>query len=163
MSSCMGKRVQRVFHWKSGTSHPGSCMVYLDCVHILIVYQAQLPVGAMIIPIILVSDKTPMMRHTGGLQMHLVFMTIGNIQSDIRMQATSHTWRCITFIPTPTFDIHPDYQTPLTSRVFHQCMDIVFESLKKCALNGSPMTDALGYTHSCYTPLVAYITDLLEQ
>ncbi|KAN0096969.1 hypothetical protein V8E55_001415 [Tylopilus felleus] len=100
--------------------------------------HAQLPVGAMIIPIIL--------GHTGGLQMHL---------SDVRMQATSHTWRCVTFIPTPTFDIHPDYQTPLTSRVFHQCMDI-------CALNGSPMTDALGYTHSCYTPLVAYIADLLE-
>ena len=95
--------------------------------------------------------------------MHPVFMTIGNIQSDIRMQATSHAWRCVAFIPTPTFDIHPDYQTLLISRVFHQCMDIIFESLKGCALNGSRMTDALGYICSCYTPLVAYIADLLEQ
>jgi hypothetical protein len=42
-------------------------------------------------------------------------------------------------------------------------MNIVFESLKECALNGSLMTDALGYVHSCYTPLVAYVADLPEQ
>jgi hypothetical protein len=51
----------------------------------------------------------------------------------------------------------------LVSRVFHRCMDIVFESLKECALNGSLMTDALGYVHSCYMPLVAYVADLPEQ
>ncbi|KIK74667.1 hypothetical protein PAXRUDRAFT_174973 [Paxillus rubicundulus Ve08.2h10] len=53
--------------------------------------QDQLPEGATIIPIILASDKTPMTRHTGGLEMHPVFITIGNIQSDVRMQATSRT------------------------------------------------------------------------
>ncbi|KIJ18778.1 hypothetical protein PAXINDRAFT_38007, partial [Paxillus involutus ATCC 200175] len=126
-------------------------------------HVAQLPVGATIIPIILASDKTPVTRHTGGLEMHPVFITVGNIQSDVRMQATSHAWRCIAFIPTPTFDIHPDFQTLLISRVFHRRMDIVFKSLKECALNGSPMTDALGYIRSCYTPLVAYIADLPEQ
>jgi hypothetical protein len=42
-------------------------------------------------------------------------------------------------------------------------MDIVFESLKECALNGSLMTDAIGYVCSCYMPLVAYIADLPEQ
>lgn len=95
--------------------------------------------------------------------MHPVFITIGNIQSDVRMQATSHAWRCVAFIPTPTFDIHPDFQTLLTARLFHRCMDIVFRSLKETSLNGSLMTDALGYIRSCYTPLVAYIADLPEQ
>ena len=73
--------------------------------------QNHLPPGTTIIPIILTSDKTPVTRQTGGLEMHLVFMLIGNIQSDVRMQAMSHAWRCIAFIPTPEFEVHPDYQT----------------------------------------------------
>jgi hypothetical protein len=66
--------------------------VNLDCIRMLIVHQAQLPVGATIVPIILASDKTPVTRHTGGLEMHPVFMNVGNIQSDVRMQATSQAW-----------------------------------------------------------------------
>ncbi|KAI6030783.1 hypothetical protein F5J12DRAFT_888594 [Pisolithus orientalis] len=40
--------------------------------------QVQLPQGATIIPIIIASDKTLVMRHTGGLEMHPVFIMIGN-------------------------------------------------------------------------------------
>ncbi|KIK94715.1 hypothetical protein PAXRUDRAFT_11883 [Paxillus rubicundulus Ve08.2h10] len=95
--------------------------------------------------------------------MHLVFITLGNIQSDVRMQATSHAWRCVAFVPTPTFDIHPDFQTLLSSCLFHQCMDMVFDSLKKAALHGVAMTDPFGHIHNCFTPLVTYIADLPEQ
>lgn len=125
--------------------------------------QDQLPVGATIVPIILASDKTPVTRHTGGLEMHPVFMTIGNIQSDVRMQATSHAWRCVAFIPTATFEVHPDFKTLLLSRLFHHCMDIVFASLKDVARNGAMVTDSLGYIRNCFTPLVAYVADLPEQ
>lgn len=41
------------------------------------------------------------MRHIGELEMHLVFMTIGNIQSDVRMQTTSYAWYCVAFLPIP--------------------------------------------------------------
>ena len=126
-------------------------------------FQDQLPEGATIIPIIIASDKTPVTRHSGNLEMHPVFITIGNIQSDVRMQATSYAWRCVGFIPTPDFDVHPDFQTLLASRLFHSCMDIIFASLKHTALHGSAMTDSLGYTRNCFTPLVAYIADLPEQ
>ncbi|KIJ06479.1 hypothetical protein PAXINDRAFT_20331 [Paxillus involutus ATCC 200175] len=125
--------------------------------------QNQLPLGATIVPIILASDKTPVTRHTGGLEMHPVFLTIGNIQSDVRMQATSHAWRCVAFMPLPEFEIHPDFQTILVSRLFHRCMDVVFDTLKTSALHGVALTDAAGYTRNCYTPLVAYIADLPEQ
>ncbi|KAI6144394.1 hypothetical protein BKA82DRAFT_29322 [Pisolithus tinctorius] len=107
--------------------------------------QVQLPQGATIVPIIIASDKTPVTRHTGGLEMHPVFITIGNIQSDVRMQASSHAWHCIAFMPVPVFEVHPDFQTILTSRLFHRCMDIVFASLKTV------------------TSDVAYIADLPEQ
>ena len=125
--------------------------------------QIQLPKGATIIPIIIASDKTLVMRHTGGLEMHPVFMTIGNIQSDVRMQASSHVWRCVAFMPTPHFEVHPDFQTTLVSCLFHQCMDIVFESLKTVVTQGAALTDTTGHTRNCYTPLVSYIADLPKQ
>ena len=119
--------------------------------------------GDTLVPIIIASDKTSVTHHTGGLKMHPIFITIGNIQSDIRMQATSHAWRCVAFMPVPDFEVHPDFRSILSARLFHSCMDIVFASLKKTAEHGSPMTDALGYVRNCITPLVAYIADLPEQ
>ncbi|KAG2076450.1 hypothetical protein BDR04DRAFT_1114043 [Suillus decipiens] len=45
--------------------------------------QNDLPEGVTMVPIILVSDKTSVTRMSGGLEMHLVFLTIGNIQSEV--------------------------------------------------------------------------------
>ncbi|KAF8432113.1 hypothetical protein L210DRAFT_3614365 [Boletus edulis BED1] len=125
--------------------------------------QNQLPAGATMIPIILASDKTPVTRQMGSLEMHYVFMTIGNIQSNVRMQATSHAWRCITFIPTLEFEGHHDYKTILLARLFHHCLDEVVAPLKHAALHGMELTDAVGGMRLCYTPLVSYIVDLPEQ
>jgi hypothetical protein len=36
--------------------------------------QDQLPKGATIVPMIIASDKTPVMWHTGGLEMHPIFV-----------------------------------------------------------------------------------------
>lgn len=115
------------------------------------------------IPIILASDKTPVTRQTGGLEMHPVFMTIGNIQSDIRMQATSHAWRCVAFIPSAEFEIHPDFKSILSARLFHHCLDEVVDPLKRVALHGKIFSDASGHLRNGYTPLISYICDLPEQ
>ncbi|KAF9219017.1 hypothetical protein BS17DRAFT_804598 [Gyrodon lividus] len=125
--------------------------------------QDQLIEGSTIIPIIIGLDKTPVTKHTGGLEMHPVFITIGNIQSDVQMQATSHAWQCIAFMPIPSFDIHPDIQILLILCVFHRCMDIVFGSLKQSAQTGCSMTNGLGCIRNCFTPLINYIADLPEQ
>ena len=125
--------------------------------------QDQLPAGATIVPIIAASDKTPVTRHTGGLEMHPLFITIGNINSDIRMKATSHAWQCVAFIPTPKFEVHPDYQTILQARLWHKCVDLVFANLKKAACNGDFMADPFGDIRHCFTPVVAWTADLPEQ
>ncbi|KAF9228953.1 hypothetical protein BS17DRAFT_792931 [Gyrodon lividus] len=125
--------------------------------------QDQLIEGATIIPIIIGSDKTPVTKHTGRLEMHTIFVTIGSIQSDVWMQVTSHAWRCIAFMPIPSFDVHPDFQTLLILHVFHRCMDIAFGSLKQRAQTGCSMTDGLGCIRNCFTLLVSYIADLPEQ
>ncbi|KAG1838714.1 hypothetical protein DFJ58DRAFT_733659 [Suillus subalutaceus] len=50
--------------------------------------QDCLPLGATQVPIILGSDRTPVMRTTGGLEMHPIFITIGNLDSEVRSKAT---------------------------------------------------------------------------
>ncbi|KAG2144136.1 uncharacterized protein EDB93DRAFT_1105038 [Suillus bovinus] len=92
-----------------------------------------LPEGATMVPIILASDKTPVTRMSGGLEMHPVFLTIANIQSEVRMKATAHAWRCVAFIPIPKFDVHADFQTLLHARLFHKCMDMIFAKCKVAA------------------------------
>ncbi|KAG1804964.1 uncharacterized protein HD556DRAFT_1283310 [Suillus plorans] len=124
--------------------------------------QNDLPEGATIVPIILASDKTPVTRMTGGLEMHPIFLTIGNIQSEVRMKATAHAWRCIAFIPIPKFDAHADYQTLLHARLFHKCMDTIFARCKVATKIGEYMADPMGYIRHCFTPLVAYTADLPE-
>ncbi|KAG1753235.1 hypothetical protein EDB19DRAFT_1892662 [Suillus lakei] len=112
--------------------------------------QDQLPPGATIVPIIMASDKTPVTRHTGGLEMHPLFLTIGNIQSNVRMKATSHTWHCVAFMPTPTFLVGSNYQMLLQSQLWHRCMDFVSTNLKVAARIGEFMANpsAQWYTYA---------------
>lgn len=95
--------------------------------------------------------------------MHPVFLTIGNIRSDIRTQATSHAWRCVALIPSPNIQARAEFKTILLSRLFHWSLDLVTASLKKATVNGCMLTDAIGHIRKCYTPLISYIADLPEQ
>ncbi|KAG1782276.1 hypothetical protein EV702DRAFT_960317 [Suillus placidus] len=123
----------------------------------------QLPPGATIMPIVLASDKIPVTRQTGGLEMHPMFLTTANIRSDIRMKATMHTWSCIAYMPIPQFVCHPDFCLLLQARVWHWCVDIVCENLKIAAATGTSMVDPSGHSRYSFTPLVAYTADLPEQ
>ncbi|KAG1720320.1 hypothetical protein EDD22DRAFT_962866 [Suillus occidentalis] len=125
--------------------------------------QDQLPPGATIIPIVLASDKTPVTRQSGGLEMHPMFITTANIRSDIRMKATAHAWSCIAYMPIPQFVCHPDFCSLLQACVWHQCVDIVCENLKITAATGTSMVDPSGHLRYTFTPLVAYTADLPEQ
>ena len=125
--------------------------------------QDLLPEGATIVPIMAASDKTPVTTHSDGLEMHPLFLTIGNIRSDVRMKANSHAWSLVAFMPIPKFKAHPDYQTILQARVWHKCMDIICANLKISAHMGEYMPDPVGDLRYCFTPLVAYTADLPEQ
>ncbi|KAJ8593890.1 hypothetical protein M405DRAFT_920744, partial [Rhizopogon salebrosus TDB-379] len=113
----------------------------------------KLPRGATIVPIVLASDKTPVTRQSGGLEMHPLFLTIANIRSDIRMKATAHAWSCIAYMPIPEFVCNPEFSTLLQARVWHRCVDIVCENLKYAAAAGTSMVDPLGHLRYAFTPL----------
>ncbi|KAG1780065.1 hypothetical protein EV702DRAFT_1178226 [Suillus placidus] len=124
--------------------------------------QDYLPVGATQVPIILGSDKTHVTRITGGLKMHPIFITIGNIDSEVRSKATLRAWRCIAYMPITKFHVHPDYQSILQARLWHKCMDLVLANLKAAALDGCFMPDPSRHIHYVFTPLIAHVCDLPE-
>ncbi|KAG1896381.1 uncharacterized protein F5891DRAFT_958756 [Suillus fuscotomentosus] len=115
-----------------------------------------LPMGATQVPIILGSDKTPVTRVTGGLEMHPVFITIGNIDSEVRSKATLRAWRCVGYMPIVKFKVHPDYQTILQARLWHKCMDLILANLKAAAAEGCFMSDPFRYIRYVFTPLIAH-------
>ncbi|KAI6143658.1 hypothetical protein BKA82DRAFT_28542, partial [Pisolithus tinctorius] len=120
--------------------------------------QDSLPEGATIVPILAASDKTPVTRMTGGLEMHPLLISIGNIPGNIRMAATSHSWRCVAFMPDTEGN-----QMILQTCVWHKCVDIVTAGLKRVAEIGTMMPDPHGYRRYCFMPLVAWTADLPEQ
>ncbi|KAG0700279.1 hypothetical protein DFH29DRAFT_990481 [Suillus ampliporus] len=109
--------------------------------------QDYLPVGATQVPIILGSDKTHVTRITGGLEMHPVFITISNIDSEVRSKATLRAWRCIAYMPIAKFRVHSDYQSILQARLWHKCMDLVLANLKAAAFQKVAKTVNLSGVH----------------
>ncbi|KAG1895780.1 uncharacterized protein F5891DRAFT_1130491 [Suillus fuscotomentosus] len=124
--------------------------------------QDHLPIGATQVPIILGSDKTPVTRLTEGLEMHLIFITIGNIDSEVRSKATLRAWRCIAYMPIVKFRVHPDYQSILQARLWHKFMDLVCANLKAAAAEGCFMPDPFRFICYVFTPLVVHVCDLPE-
>ncbi|KAI6146011.1 hypothetical protein BKA82DRAFT_4330492 [Pisolithus tinctorius] len=77
----------------------------------MLVPQNELPDGATIVPVILASDKAPVTRMSKDCEMHLLFLMIANINSEIHMKATAHTWACIAYTPIPEFLVHPKFHS----------------------------------------------------
>ncbi|KAG1759913.1 hypothetical protein EDD22DRAFT_781898, partial [Suillus occidentalis] len=125
-------------------------------------YQDHLPVGTTQVPIILGSDKTPVTCTTGGLEMHSLSITIGNLNSDVRSKATLRAWRCVVYMPVAKFRVHPDYQGILQARLWHKCVDLICANLKVAAKDGCFMPDPSRYIRYVFTPLIAHVCDLPE-
>ncbi|KAI6163167.1 hypothetical protein EDD17DRAFT_1776327 [Pisolithus thermaeus] len=94
--------------------------------------QNELPDGATIVPIILASDKAPVTRMSGDHEMHPLFLTIANINSEVRMKAKAHAWACVAYTPIPEFLTHPD---------FHSILEALCANLKVASHRGVFMAD----------------------
>jgi len=82
---------------------------------------------------------------------------------DFRSKASNHLFLLLALLPIPRF-LYPNKKIRgvLESRLFHQCVDIVIEPLKKAAQFGVMMSDPLGFQRFCFPPLAAYIVDTPE-
>ena len=98
---------------------------------------------------------------TGNRFAHPLLISTTALDLDFRMKATNHAFLLLALLPIPKF-INKDDQKVLQPRMFHSCLDIILEPLKKAAEIGTMMRDPLGSVRYCYTPLAAYIVDTPE-
>ena len=118
----------------------------LRCVVVLNIHFAQdkIEPGETLGLVILSSDKTHLTVSQGDKECHAVYMTCGNIKNSVRTKVGAHAWMMIAQIPVAKFE-PKRYQSLLTNRLIHQCLDITLAGLKKCATTAENMTDANGF------------------
>jgi hypothetical protein len=95
---------------------------------------------------------------TGGLEMYLAYLTLTNIASAVRMEASNHSWVTFTFLPIVKFKVHPDFQSILSAQLLHACIDKAFAQCKEAAMNSCYMAGPDG--HLCWSfPLLVTWTN----
>ncbi|KAG1860979.1 hypothetical protein C8R48DRAFT_774239 [Suillus tomentosus] len=124
--------------------------------------QSALPHGATLLGVILSSDKTCITALTGDCVAHPLLISLANIHMNTRLKSSLNTF-LTALLPVPKF-VHKNKQMKgvLQDRLVHQCLDIILEPLKSAARLGVMMSDPIGRSHYCFTPLASYIADTLE-
>ena len=124
----------------------------------------QIPNGATLLGVVLSSDKTNISVMTGNRMVHPLLLSLANIDADICSKGLLHAHLLLALLPVVSF-IHPKtrVRSLLADHLVHESLDFVLNPLKVAAAVGIMMNDPVGNLQYCFTPLVAYIADTLEQ
>ncbi|KAG1800627.1 hypothetical protein EV424DRAFT_1332034, partial [Suillus variegatus] len=125
--------------------------------------QSALPRGATLLRTILSSDKTNISTMTGDRVAHPLLVSLANIRMSTQLKSSSNAFVLTALLPVPKF-IHKNkcMRGVLEDRLIHECLDIVLRPLKLAAREGIMLSDPVGHSRYCFTPLVSYIVDTPE-
>ncbi|KAG1842818.1 hypothetical protein C8R48DRAFT_780930 [Suillus tomentosus] len=125
--------------------------------------QSLLPQGATLLGTILSSDKTNISVLTGDRVAHPLLVSLANIRMNTRLKSSKNSFMLTALLPVPKF-LHKNKRLRgvLADRLVHQCLDIVLKPLKEAALHGTMLSDPVGQSRYCFTPLASYIVDTPE-
>lgn len=70
---------------------------------LLIIKKKGIPKGAMIIPVLILSDETMLMLFGGDKKSWPVYITIGNIPSLVRQQPSQQAVKLLGYLPNQKF------------------------------------------------------------
>jgi hypothetical protein len=83
------------------------------------------------------SDSTRLSLFSGNAAAHVLYMSLGNIDKDVRSHISNGAWILVAYIPKSKFELtlakneklsKTDQQTLLNllnQRLFHRCMEII--------------------------------------
>ncbi|KAI6133567.1 hypothetical protein EV401DRAFT_2053589 [Pisolithus croceorrhizus] len=126
--------------------------------------QKKLPEGAVVAPVILLSDKTSLSQFSGDKKAWPVYLTIGNISKDVRRQVLAHATLLIGYLPVSKLEcFHKKTRSLAGYCLFHHAMSLLLHPLVDASRQGREMVCADGYLHSIHPILAMYIADFPEQ
>ncbi|KAF8574744.1 hypothetical protein K439DRAFT_1286338, partial [Ramaria rubella] len=104
--------------------------------------QSQVPEGITALPAMFASDATHVTNFSGDGKVHPIYVSSGHIQSMVRNQPSCGAFICVGFVPVCKFrktefpNKTKDEKMPgrLQARLFHKCMSIIMQPLKKAGV-----------------------------
>ena len=93
-----------------------------------------------------------------------LLISLVNIDPEICSKMSLHTYLLLTLLPVTKFTHKQTcVRSLLQDRLTHAALSNILEPLKITTRIGYMMSDPIGSLCYCYTPLAAYIADMLEQ
>ncbi|KIM22688.1 hypothetical protein M408DRAFT_78738, partial [Serendipita vermifera MAFF 305830] len=125
--------------------------------------QSGLSLGSTVIPLLIGSDKTHLTDFTGDKKAWPVYLSLGNIDMKARRTRSLNAWAIIGYMPIVEWNNPKDIRGTLTSRLFHQCAKVIFQSIINLGEGGILLPDSKGDVRNCYPRLAAWLSDHPEQ
>jgi len=121
--------------------------------------QDQLPAGLTIVPVICTSGKTQLTNSSSDQHAWPLYLTIGNIQKNIRSWHEKRTWILVGLICCPPKGVKN------TDKAWHSTVETVLSPLRNLDITGPGLKCDCpdGFQKQCYPLLAAWVSDYLEQ
>ncbi|KAF9040173.1 hypothetical protein BDZ89DRAFT_1100216 [Hymenopellis radicata] len=134
---------ERVFRDRDGTEREFSEMNTADWWWKI---QSELPDGATVCPVIIASDETKLTVLSGDKVAWPVYLTIGNIDKDIRRKSSSYATVLLGYLPVSKLECMSAGRRSMEgNQLFHEAMKIIISPLVEAGTTGVEMNCADGF------------------
>ncbi|KIM65438.1 hypothetical protein SCLCIDRAFT_22635 [Scleroderma citrinum Foug A] len=126
--------------------------------------QGKLPDGAVVVPVILSSNKTSLSVFSGDKKAWPVYLTIGNISKDIQRQVSVHATILIGYLPVSKLEcFHKKTWSLAGYCLFHYAMSLLLHLLVDAGHEGKAMVCMDSFMRQVHPILAAYVANFPEQ